>query len=57
LLARAEKDDTRSLPFLAHRDISLRCGIWLLSGIADIEQAAPTKLDCEYAPLMMIRLD
>jgi hypothetical protein len=42
---------------VAHRDISLRRRIWLLSGIADIEQAAPTKLDYEYAPLIMIRLD
>jgi hypothetical protein len=29
----------------AHRVISLRCGIWSLSGIADIDQAAPIKLD------------
>jgi hypothetical protein len=30
---------------LAHRVISLRCGIWSQSGIADIDQAAPIKLD------------
>jgi hypothetical protein len=30
---------------LAHRIISLRCRIWLLSGMADIDQALPIKLD------------
>jgi hypothetical protein len=31
---------------LAHRVISLRCGgIWSQSGIADIDRAAPIKLD------------
>jgi hypothetical protein len=30
---------------MAHRDISLRCGIWSLSGIADIARAASINLD------------
>ena len=32
-------------PALAHRVIPLRCGIWSLLGIADIDQAARIKLD------------
>jgi hypothetical protein len=33
------------LPGLAHRVISLLCGIWSLSGIAEIDQAAPIKFN------------
>jgi hypothetical protein len=29
---------------MAHRDISLLGGVWSVSGIADIEEAAPIKL-------------